>query len=828
MGTIYDKPVKEIMEKSFLDYSMSVITDRALPDVRDGLKPVHRRILYAMYESGNVAGKPYRKSARTVGDVIGKFHPHGDSSVYTAMVRMAQPFSLLAPLIDGQGNFGSLDGDPPAAMRYTEARLSRFATDLFFSELDQETVDWRPNYDGSEKEPVVLPVAVPHLLVNGIEGIAVGMASSIPTHNLREVIEATKYLMRHPEVSSAQLIELMPGPDFPTGGILVDLSGYAEAIETGRGRVKVRAKWHEEKRPRGTAIVLDELPYGVNKATLIETIANLVKERKIEDISDLRDESSKEGVRVWIALKQGADAQLVMAQLFSLTPLESTYTYNCTVLESGVRPRVMGLRQCLLAWIDFRREVVRKRFVFERTKAQQRLHVLDGLIVAVSRIDEVVATIRQSADAESAKRALMPLLGIDEVQAKAILDLRLHRLTNLEIEALKEEHAELLARIAEIDAILASSERIDAIIIEELDQAALSFGEDRRTLIDTSQGGIEREDLIRDEEVIVVLTRRGYVKRVSSDSLRRQNRGTRGKRMVELADDDVLVLMQKARSKDLLMLFTASGRAHAIKAYQLPERERHVKNCIEGLDEEVVASCIVHEGEHADLLFATRGGLVKRAPVDLYTGAWRKGGIAAITLDDGDALVDVHLVRDEDSVTLITSGGDAIRFPANQIRPSGRTAKGVIGMRCGNDQVVAMLVLSPQAQGDMLIVSEKGFGKRIAPELFRDQNRGGKGVRAFSVMPRTGKVISACWVTPQNDVLILASNGVSNRIDVDEIRLLGKNASGSSLIRLDEGASVAFVTTVAKEQSETEASSEEQSPASPARSTNVPSTDSLF
>lgn len=802
MGKIIEQPVKSLMEKSFLDYSMSVITDRALPDVRDGLKPVHRRILYAMYESGNIAGKPYRKSARTVGDVIGKFHPHGDSSVYAAMVRMAQPFSLLVPLIDGQGNFGSLDDDPPAAMRYTEARLSRFATNLFFAELDKETVTWRPNYDGSEQEPVVLPVAVPHLLINGIEGIAVGMASSIPPHNVREVIGATKHLMRHPDAPTEELITLLPGPDFPTGGTIVDLSGYSEALESGRGRIKVRATWHEEKRPRGTAIVIDELPYGVNKAALIETIANLVKDRKIEDISDIRDESSKEGLRIWIAIKQGADASLVMAQLFALTPLESAYTYNCTVLDGGVRPRVMGLRHCLLAWIDFRREVVRKRLQFERTKAQQRAHLVEGLLIAIKRIDEVIACIRNAKDAETAKRALMELLNLDEGRAKAILDMRIQRISSFEEIALEQEYEELMERIAEINGILASNERIDEIIIDELDHAAAAFGEERRTRIDTTQGSIEREDLIRDEEVIVVLTRRGYVKRVSSDTLRRQNRGTRGKRMIDLAEDDAIVLMQQARSKDLLLLFTASGRAHAIKAYQLPEKERHVKNCIEGLDEEVVASCIIHEGDQAtDLLFATRQGLLKRSAVELYTGAWRKGGIAAITIDEDDALIDVHLVHEDDSIILMTAGGNAIRFSANEIRPAGRTAKGVIGMRCGNDRVIALLIVQPDEEGDMLIVSKNGYGKRLTPDLLRDQHRGGKGVRAFSVTPKTGEVVALCWVTPDNDVLIMASNGVSNRIDIESVRQLGRAASGASLIRLDENAQVVFAAAVAKEES---------------------------
>lgn len=802
MNAIVDKAVSDILRKSFLDYSMSVITDRALPDVRDGLKPVHRRILYAMYESGNLAGRPYRKSARTVGDVIGKYHPHGDQAVYGAMVRMAQPFSLMAPLIDGQGNFGSIDNDPPAAMRYTEARLSRLATEAFFAEIKQETVAWRPNYDGTEQEPVVLPAAVPNLLVNGIEGIAVGMACSVPTHNLGEVVEATKLLMRSPDASTADIIRLLPGPDFPTGGVMFDTAGFAQAVETGRGRVRLRAKWHAEKRPRGEAIVIDEIPYGTCKADLIAKIAELVKAKTIEDITDLRDESSKEGVRIWIAVRSGVDPQHIAAQLFALTDLERTISYNVTVLDGGVKPREMGLKDCLLRWIEFRRDVVRKRHEFERRQALKRLHILKGFMAALAMLDEVIRTIRESADRSVARSALMALLAIDEEQADAILDLRLHKLTGMELQALRQEHEEVEARVKALTEIIESPARIDAIIVEELDTMAQRFGEERRTEIDESLSSVRREDLIADEDVVLVMTRRGYTKRISADDLKRQNRGTRGKRAIELDDGDEIVLMESAHSKDMLFVFTASGRVHGVHAYEVPEangKGRHIRNVVEGLDEEVVAACVLPEKvDGLSVVFATRAGIVKRTDAAEYRGAWRKGGVAAITLDEGDAIVSVSLAREGQEIMLVAADGMVIRFPVDEVRSVGRTGRGVIGMRA-EAPIVDMLVIAGDEKRDLLLVTEYAYAKRSELGLFRGQGRGGKGVTGIKTSDKTGRVVAARLVSDDEDIVVITDRGVSNRIAAAEVRQLGRVAAGTRLVRLDDGAKVAFVSTAKAE-----------------------------
>ena len=805
MNAVVEKAVSDIVKKSFLDYSMSVITDRALPDVRDGLKPVHRRILYAMYEAGNLAGRPYRKSARTVGDVIGKYHPHGDQAVYGAMVRMAQPFSLMSPLVDGQGNFGSIDDDPPAAMRYTEARLSRMATDVFFAEIKQETVGFRPNYDGTEQEPVVLPAALPNLLVNGVEGIAVGMACSVPTHNLREVVAVTKLLMTMPAASTADIVRLMPGPDFPTGGILFDTAGFADAVETGRGRARLRARWHVEKRQRGEAIIVDELPYGTCKAALVAKIAELVKAKTIEDITDLRDESSKEGIRVWIAVRQGADPHYIAAQLFAHTDLERSVSYNVTVLDAGVKPREMGLKDCLLRWIDFRRDVVKKRHEFERRQALKRLHILKGFMAAIGMLDEVIRTIRESANRAVARDALIALLGIDEAQADAILELRLHKLTGMELDALRQEHEEVEVRVKTLTEIIDSPERIDGIIVEEIDLAAERFGEDRHTEIDESLSSVRREDLIADEDVVLIMTRRGYTKRLNAEGLKRQNRGTRGKRAIDLDDGDEIVLMESAHSKDLLFVFTANGRVHGVHAYEVPEangKGRHIRNVIEGLDEEIVAACVLPEKvEGLSLMFSTGSGLVKRTEADEYRGAWRRGGVAAISLDEGDSLVTVSLVREADDLMLIAADGMVIRFPASDVRAIGRTGRGVIGMRA-QAKIVDMIVTGAGETRDLLLVTERAFAKRSEVALFRGQGRGGKGMIGIKAGDKSGRVVAARMVTDEDDLVVMTDRGVSNRIAASEVRQLGRAAAGTRLVRLDDGARVAFVSVARAEEGE--------------------------
>jgi len=804
MTQIIDKVVSDILKKSFLDYSMSVITDRALPDVRDGLKPVHRRILFAMYDSGNLSGKPYRKSARTVGDVIGKYHPHGDRAVYGAMVRMAQPFSLMVPLIDGQGNFGSIDNDPPAAMRYTEARLSKMAHEGFFAEIKQETVTFRANYDGTEHEPIVLPAAAPNLLINGVEGIAVGMACSVPTHNMREVIAATQLLMRQPDASTTDLMRFMLGPDFPTGGVMFDTAGFADAIESGRGRVRLRAKWHPEKRSRGEAIVIDEIPYATCKADLIVRIADLVKTKTIEDITDLRDESSKEGVRIWIAVRQGADPHYVAAQLFANTDLERTVSYNVTVLDGGVKPREMGIKACLLRWIDFRRDVIQKRYEYERRQALKRLHILKGFMAAMGLLDAVIQTIRDSANRNAARDGLVTLLSIDGEQADAVLDLRLHKLTSMEINGLRQEHEDVEAKVLALSEIIESPQRIDAIITEELDQIAARFGQDRQTEIDESLSSVRREDLIADEDVVLMMTRRGYTKRISAEDLKRQNRGTRGKRAIDLDEGDDLVLMESAHSKDMLFVFTAGGRVHGVHAYEVPEangKGRHIRNVVEGLDEEIVAACILQEKvEGLSLVFATRNGIVKRTEASEYRSAWRRGGVAAITLDEGDSIVTVSLANESQETMLITAEGMVIRFPVSDMRPIGRTGRGVIGMRTASPVVDMLVIPADEARG-LLLVTNKAFAKRSDLALFRDQRRGGKGVTGIKTGDKIGRVVAARLIADDEDIMVLTDRGVSNRVAAAEVRQMGRAAAGMRLIKLDEGAQVAFVS-VAKAETE--------------------------
>lgn len=664
-GRITQELVARVMEQSFIDYSMSVITGRALPDVRDGLKPVHRRILFAMHESGNSHSKAYRKSARTVGDVIGKYHPHGDSSVYGAAVRMAQEFSMSTPLIDGQGNFGSIDGDMPAAMRYTEMRLAKITSE-FFSDLGKETVSWNPNYDGSEQEPSVLPMPYPNLLVNGVEGIAVGMASSIPPHNLRDVCEASRLLIENPEATDLDVIRVLKGPDFPTRALVHSMDGFAQAVESGRGRVKVRARWHEEDRGRGAkAIVIDEIPYQVNKSRLVATIAQLVREKKVEGISDLRDESNKDGVRIYIALRKDESPEAIFAELASKTDLEVSFSYNVVVLDGG-RPRQIGLREVIERWIEFRQEVVLARHVFERKQALAKLHTLEGFMKALGMLDQVISLIRGAPTPAEAKVGLVSLLSVDEEQAQSILDLRLQKLTGMEIDAIRSEHASVTAKIAELTAIIESPQRIREIICDELAYIADKYGHERRTEIAVGLSDITREDLIPREDVLIAMTQNGYVKRMPANALRSQNRGTRGKSAIAVDEGDTLSFLRQSHSHDSLIVFTESGQAHGIKAYQIPEgglttKGRHIRNVIEGLDEEIRAVVTLPESdESVSVMTVTRSGQVKRTDLQSYENATRKGGVRGVGLDEGDSLVGVFTVRDEDHVLLVSDAGKAI------------------------------------------------------------------------------------------------------------------------------------------------------------------------
>ena len=826
---VFDKPVRDLMEQSFLDYAMSVITGRSLPDVRDGLKPVHRRVLYAMFEAGNTASKAYRKSARTVGDVIGKYHPHGDQSVYDAAVRMAQPFSLLHPLIDGQGNFGSIDGDNPAAMRYTEMRLTRLSGTMF-NDIAKNTVAFAPNYDGSEQEPSVLPVPFPALLVNGTSGIAVGMATEIPPHNLREVVEVVKLLCADPQAPVASILAAMPAPDFPTGGIVYGLEGMAEIVEGGRGRVRLRAKWHTEERKRGgMTLVVDEIPFAVNKADTVAKIAEQIREnaklpditrsRVLEDVTGLRDESSKDGIRVAIDLKAGSAPEAVFAQLARKVNLDVTVPYNCVVLDGGT-PKTLGLRQIVLRWIDFRQDVVLKRHVYDRAQLQARLHILEGYMAAIARMDDVIALIRGAANSENARNGLMQMLGIDGGQAQAILDLRLQKLTGMELDAITQEHGQCVLRIAELSAVIESPERIRAVMLEELEEIAEKYGKPRQTEIGTGLSDIEREDLVPREEVILVTTRANYIKRVSAASLDAQNRGTRGKRMLDLSDGDEIAAIHQCHSHDLLLVFTESGQVHGVHAWRIPDaspasKGRHIRNVIEGLEEEIRCMVTVPTDDpSASVVTITELGQVKRTAIEDYTSATRRGGIKGLGIDEGDALLAAFAVNPHDHLMLVNSGGNAIRFDIEDIRVMGRTAAGVRGMKlaegarvigaqriASNGKPLAMMVSKDDDgreverldtremdAGQFLVcLGANGVGKRTSVSEFPVQGRAGKGVIAFRENRKTGALIAAMGASSDMDLVMMASSGVSNRIRVSDIRETGRAASGVILMNLDKG-----------------------------------------
>lgn len=823
MSTIIETPVDGLMRQSFIDYSMSVITDRALPDVRDGLKPVHRRILYAMYEAGNDHTKAYKKSARMVGDVIGKYHPHGDSSVYGAAVRMAQPFSLMEPLIDGQGNFGSVDGDMPAAMRYTEMRLSRLAGEMF-GDLEKETVGWRSNYDGSEKEPEVLTAPFPNLLVNGVEGIAVGMASSIPPHNLGAVVDATLALMGDESLAADVLLGILKGPDFPTGGLVYGFDGFAQAVETGRGSMRLRAKWHVENRGRGLeALVIDELPYQVNKAKLVSRIAELVRDKQIEDIVDLRDESSKEGLRVWIALRKDASAEAIFADLAKKTEIETSISYNCVVLDDG-RPKTLGLRDIILRWISFREKVVLARHVFERKKALARLHILEAYIAALGALDAVIKTIREAESPMIAREALMQMLSIDEVQAQAILDLRLQKLTGMELDAIRAEFDKVRALVAELTAIIESPEKIREIIRAELSDTKTRYGKDRQTEIGVGIGAFSREDLIPREEVLIAMTRGGYVKRMPVNALERQNRATRGRKSLEVGDDDSVAFMRQSHSHDSLMLFAASGQVYGIKAYSIPEaglaaKGRHIRNVIEGLDEEVSVFLSLPEHDpQTSVLTISKFGQIKRTSIEDYSGATRKGGIRGVGLDEGDVLVAAYTVREDDHVILVANTGKAIRFDLSGVRVMGRVAGGVRGIRLDDDEYIvgSCVIQGGKDEGlYLLCVGENGVGKRTATSEFTPQGRGGGGVYAFRATPKTGNLIAAMSVSLDKDLIMFASNGVSNRISVESIRETGRSASGVILMNIDGGQKLVSATCAPHEEDDQAVQAGDSAPVAP-------------
>jgi DNA gyrase subunit A len=811
--------IEKEMRKSYLDYAMSVIVGRALPNVHDGLKPVHRRVLYAMKESGNDWNRSYRKSARTVGDVMGKYHPHGDSAIYDTLVRMAQPFSMRHVLIDGQGNFGSIDGDPPAAMRYTEARLARLGSEMM-ADLEQDTVDWGPNYDDSMEEPLVLPTRFPNLLVNGSQGIAVGMATSIPPHNMRECCNALIAMIDNPAMGLDGIMQYIKGPDFPGGGLMLGTEGVLDAYRTGRGRCVVRAKSHVEQIKRAgdrEQLVFTELPYQVNKATLLEKIAELVHEKKIEGISDLRDESDREGVRMVVELKKGESSDIVLNQLYQQTQLQSSYGITMLCIVNG-QPRILTLREILKEFIGFRREVVTRRTLFQLRKAEERHHILLGLKIALDFLDAVIKLIRAAASPEAAKQGLMegrfasaaqlkkdPTLCLSDKQAQAILDMRLQRLTGLERDKILEELAEVEKTIAYLQTILHDDTVLMGVIREEFRAIAEQFGSDRCTEIAAYSGQIRMEDVVPDEEMVVTMSKAGYIKRTALVAYRRQKRGGKGKLGMKTKDEDFVEQLFLTKAHDTLLVFTDRGYAYALKVYDLPEaaastRGKHIKNLIALKDEEKVVTLMALREfpEDHHLVFATSDGTVKKTTLSSYANI-RSNGLIALNIEDGNRLVSVRVSTGNRQIVLISALGKAIRFPEEDVRAMGRTATGVRGMRLGsNDEIVDMEVAEPlpdlaegeepdeatEAHGQLLTVTEKGFGKRSLLQDYRLQGRGGTGVINIRAGVRNGKVVGSVLVKPGEGCLLISQEGMVIRFNIDEVRKTGRAAMGVKLLGL--------------------------------------------
>ena len=787
--------IEEEMRTSFLNYSMSVIVQRALPDVRDGLKPVHRRILYAMMEGGLTAGRPYKKSATVVGDVLGKYHPHGDMSVYEAMVRMVQDFSLRYPLVDGQGNFGSIDGDNAAAYRYTEARLTRIAMELL-QDIDKETVDFAPNYDDRLREPTVLPSKFPNLLVNGSSGIAVGMATNIPPHNLREVIEACIYLIDNRDATPIDLMRIVKGPDFPTGGFICGWQGIKEAYETGRGRIVIRAKTSIEETDNGRpVIVVNEIPFMVNKARTVEQIAELVREKKITDIHDLRDESDRDGIRVVIELKKDAIPQIVLNQLYKHTQLQSTFGVIMLALVNG-QPQIMNLRQMISHFIAHRHTVVVRRAQFELDQALDREHILEGLKIAVDNIDAVVHLIRESPDTDIASARLQETFALSERQAKAILDMRLARLTGLELQKLEDELREVRLTIADLRDILSNEPRRYQIIKDELKEVYEKYGDDRRTEITEVGASMTLEDLLSDDEMVITISHQGYVKRLPVDTYRAQRRGGRGIQGMETKEEDWVERLFVGRTHDYLMVFTVQGHCYWLKVHEIPQASRNArgKPIVNLLslkpDEKIAAVVPVREFSMSkSLIFATRRGVVKKTPLAAYSHV-RAKGVNAINIVEGDELIDVQIAAGDDEVILATAQGMAIRFHERDIRLMGRVSTGVRGIRVRTtDRVIGMVVSNREAttNATLLVVSERGRGKRTNIEEYRFQGRGGKGVLNFRVTDQTGAVVAIKEVFPHDELMLITRNGVVIRQSVEGIRVIGRATQGVRVIALDEG-----------------------------------------
>ncbi|MGH7459238.1 MAG: DNA gyrase subunit A [Longimicrobiaceae bacterium] len=804
---VFPRLIEDEMRESFIDYSMSVIVQRALPDVRDGLKPVHRRILYAMHESGLAPNRPYKKSATVVGDVLGKYHPHGDVAVYDSMVRMVQDFSLRYPLVDGQGNFGSVDGDPAAAYRYTEARLAPVATEML-ADIDKDTVDFVPNFDDRLVEPTVLPGKIPNLLVNGSSGIAVGMATNIPPHNLGEVVDACLHLIDHPDATIAELMEHVRGPDFPTGGFIHGREGVYDAYTTGRGRVVMRARARVEEREEGRAerIVVSELPFMVNKAKLIEHIAELTREKKVEGIAALRDESDREGMRIVADLKRDAIPEVVLNQLYKHTWMQSTFGVILLALAGGV-PVVMNLREMLAHFIEHRHDVVVRRTRYELDKALEREHVLEGLKVAVDNIDEVIRIIRGSQTTGQAGERLRGRFDLTERQSDAILNLRLARLTGLEIEQLESELAEVRIDIAGYRSVLESRERRFSIIKDELAEVVAKYGDPRRTEIIDDQGSLSVEDLIADEEMVITVSHTGYLKRLPVDTYRRQARGGRGIAGMDTKEEDWVEHLFLASTHDYLMFFTRRGQCYWLKVHRIPQagrasRGKPVVNLLNiGQDERVAALVPVREfSDRRYLLFATRDGVVKKTALSAY-GNVRSVGINAINIRAGDELIGVQLTDGTSDVVLATRLGKAIRFSEQDVREMGRVAGGVRGVRLGgDDRVIGMVATTDGGDATLLVVTERGMGKRTRVSEYRLQRRGGKGLINIRVGPKTGPVVAIKPISGGDELMVITRRGIVNRQSADGIRVIGRNTQGVRLVNLDPEDTVMDVARVVPEE----------------------------
>ena len=809
------RDIVDEMKESYLNYSMSVIVSRALPDVRDGLKPVHRRILFGMSELGSSWNRPYKKSARIVGDVLGKYHPHGDSSVYDALVRMAQDFSMRYELVDGQGNFGSIDGDNAAAMRYTESRMTKLSSEML-KDLEKDTVQWETNFDETLKEPSVLPSSVPALLINGSEGIAVGMATKIPPHNLMEIIDGLVETIDNPDVSTEKLMEHIKGPDFPTAGLIMGMDGLKDAYETGRGKIKMRARAHIESNKNGKdSIVVTEVPYQTNKANLVEKIADLVRDKKVVGITDLRDESDKDGIRVVIETKRDAVPEVILNQLYKHTQLQDTFGIILLALVGGV-PKIMSLKTILQHFIDFRHEIVVRRTEFELKEAESRAHILEGLKIALDNIDEVIEIIRGSKDPAMAKEGLMNGFNLSEIQSQAILDMRLQKLTGLEVDKVVGEYKELIKHIAHLKGILESKSQRMNIIKNEMLEIRDQYGDERRTEIIPVDMDFSMEDMIAEEEVVLTITHKGYIKRTALNTYRTQRRGGRGVQGAMSKEEDFVEHLFIANTHNYMLFFTDQGKCYWLKVYDIPQggraaRGRAIVNLI-GCDpgEKVEAFVSVKEFDDKHfIVMATRNGIVKKTVLSAY-GNPRKGGIYAIEIRDGDKLIEARITNGEHDILLGTYEGKSIRFSEGNVRPSGRKTMGVKGIRLGSkdDHVVGMLVV--RREGTILVATEKGMGKRTDIIQYRTQTRGGKGVMTMRCTEKTGKMVSIMEVVDSDDLIIITNSGVLMRQRVGDIRTIGRVTQGVKLVKLDEGTSISSITRVISEETTPEKDSEDQ------------------